>query len=166
MSFRTFMNVLLGRQQPALSLKVAFYKDAALHGMHGSINVSHRGFNLNGQPVRFVFIGVHTPPPATPELLAFLFEEARIQGFIPHHVELYGLLNDRIVTQETLEKLREEGRLGTLEEAIVKAENIQHPMPFTPQDLDAQRPNVTTEASLLARRSPTIPSIGRSAEAV
>lgn len=166
MSFRSLLNTLIGRRSSPVNLQLAFYKEAAIHGMHGSINVSHRGFNLNGKPVRFVFVGVHTPPAVTPELLTYIFEEAKVQGFIPHHIELYGLLNDRIVTRETMEKLRAEGRLGTLEQQIEQAEGIQQPDALTQEALDAMRRPVATEASLMQRRaeaSTATPSIERSA---
>lgn len=155
MSLRSILNAIIGRRPATspLALEVKFYREAAIYGMHGVINVSNHQLGLQGQPVRFVFKGVHTPPVVTPQLLAFIFEQAEIQGYVPHHVELYGLLNERIVTNETLETLRLAHRIGPLEEDIARAEAIRQPGSLDPVQLEAGRSPMTTEASSIQRQN-------------
>lgn len=69
---------------------VRFYKEAALHGNHGQINVTSKHDSLQEQNVIFVFAGRGSVPKITPYIINEIFEQARAQGFIPHFIEHYG----------------------------------------------------------------------------
>lgn len=64
-------------------LRVVFYKEAAIHGSHGQIVVSHRKEGLVDRPVNFAFVGVSTAPELTPGVLQHIFNEAFVAGYVP-----------------------------------------------------------------------------------
>lgn len=61
-------------------LVILFHKDCNGHIEHGSIFASHAMHNLKNYPVRFGFRDVDAPN-LTPELYAYIVEEAQRQGF-------------------------------------------------------------------------------------
>lgn len=78
-------------------LEIRFHKDANHFGEHGQLNVTHVKQNLKGVPVRFVFVGVSEAPKMDLALMNYIWEEAKYQGYIPHHLVCYGINNDLIV---------------------------------------------------------------------
>lgn len=80
------------------ALQVLFYVDAAVHGSHGKIKVSHRKHNLREQTVNFVFVGPSTAPELTPALMEHIWQQAYAQGYIPH--ALVGCLEDNIPMEQ------------------------------------------------------------------
>ena len=89
------------RKSSVMELEIKFHKEANLFGEHGSIVVSHVKQRLAGVAVKFVFVGVSTPPKLTPFLLTYIWEEAKSQGYVPHHIETYGRENDLVNTEDT-----------------------------------------------------------------
>jgi hypothetical protein len=87
---RAIARRLFGRSIEVLDLEIVFHKAANHFGSHGIITASHKDLGLANEPVRFVFIGMTTPPALTPRVLEYIWEEARAQGFLPTAVESYG----------------------------------------------------------------------------
>lgn len=89
---------LFGKPKKHIStdLEIKFHKDANFFGEHGTINVSHVRLGLVETPVRFVFAGVTTPPRLDLTTYIRIWEEARAQGFVPHHLVTYGKNNEVI----------------------------------------------------------------------
>lgn len=87
---RAIARRLFGRSIEIIDLEIAFYKDANRYGTHGVIIASHKDLGLENQPVRFVFIGMSEPPPMTPRVIEYVWEEAKVQGFIPTSIKSYG----------------------------------------------------------------------------
>lgn len=88
------------RKQQILELEIKFHKDTNLFGEHGAIVVSHVRQRLANVSVKFVFVGVSTPPKLTPSLLLYIWEEAKAQGYVPHHIDSYGRENDFVNSDE------------------------------------------------------------------
>lgn len=83
---------MFGRKQAKIDgLKMAFYTDAAVHGAHGQIRVSHRRKGLDKAVVNFVFVGMVEPPALTPSLMEHIWTEAKAQGYVP--TEIVGALD-------------------------------------------------------------------------
>lgn len=76
--------------------EIRFYKEAIYFGEHGQICVSNRRHELVETPVRFVLVGITTPPKMDLYLFTRIWDEAKIQGYIPHHIVTYGVMNDTI----------------------------------------------------------------------
>lgn len=89
-AIRSILRTVFGKSWEIIDLEIAFHKRANLYGEHGRILASHRAENIDGEPVRFVFVGLSSPPPMTPRILEYIWEEARAQGFIPHAMITYG----------------------------------------------------------------------------
>ena len=83
-----------GRKAKQFELELRFHKEANFFGEHGTINVSHIKQNLVEKPVRFVFVGITTPPKLDRILFNFIWEEAKAQGYTPHHLLTYGKENE------------------------------------------------------------------------
>lgn len=92
-----FLSFLSPKRVPVTTLEVRFHKEANHFGEHGQLNVSHVRQNLKGVPVRFVFVGVSKAPELTLDLLAYIWDQARFQGYIPHHLVSYGEENALVV---------------------------------------------------------------------
>lgn len=86
----------------SMDLNVKFHTEANLFGEHGMIVVTHKKKGLTEQAVRFVFPGITTPPKMDLRLMAYVWQEAQNQGFIPHHMETYGNQNEIINTTREL----------------------------------------------------------------
>lgn len=89
-AIRSLLRTVFGKSWEICDLEIAFHKRANLYGEHGRILASHRAENIDGEPVRFVFVGLSSPPPMTPRILEYIWEEARAQGFTPHAMITYG----------------------------------------------------------------------------
>lgn len=87
---RAIARRLFGRSIEVIDLEIAFYKQANHFGTHGVMIASHKDLGLKNHPVRFVFIGLSTPPAMTPRIIEYIWEEARAQGFIPASIQSYG----------------------------------------------------------------------------
>lgn len=72
------------------SLEIAFHREAAHHGEHGQLEVSSRRERLSHNVIAFAFKSVSEVPALTPELLIYIWEEAKAQGYVPHEVISYG----------------------------------------------------------------------------
>ena len=94
MSIKQKIQAIFGTKTKALDLEVRFHKEAIYYGEHGTMVVSHVKQKLVETPVRFVFIGLSTPPRLDRALFNFLWEEAKSQGYIPHHITAYGKENE------------------------------------------------------------------------
>jgi hypothetical protein len=92
---KNLINKLLGRSgYPYEQLEIRFHKQANPYGEHGTIVVTHVKQGLVEVPVRFVFVGVTTPPKLDVNTFLRIWEEAKAQGYIPHHFATYGLDNE------------------------------------------------------------------------
>lgn len=91
-SFKQTIADLLGLQpavnQPLMP-KVAFHKEAAYHGDHGTILVSNRAQRLTEVRVKFAFIGLDTPPNLDLNIMNYIWSQALEQGYIPHSIQRY-----------------------------------------------------------------------------
>jgi hypothetical protein len=100
----SFLDRMLGKAKiSSMDLEVKFHTEANLFGEHGMISVSHIKKNLKERPVRFVFVGHTTPPKMTLRLMAYIWQCAEEQGYIPHHIESYGRENEIIDTNREVE---------------------------------------------------------------
>lgn len=81
---------VFGKKQQILEVEIKFHKEANLYGRHGTIKASHKEQKLEGYPVRFVFKGLSTPPALTPNVLQYIWEEAKAQGYNPEEMLSYG----------------------------------------------------------------------------
>lgn len=75
-------------------VEIQFHKAANVYGEHGTINVTHVKQGLVETPVRFVFVGLTTPPKLDRNTFNHIWEEARAQGYIPHFIASYGRDNE------------------------------------------------------------------------
>lgn len=91
---KNFFNKLFGRTSAYDKLELRFHKQANVYGEHGVINVTHVKQGLVETGVRFVFIGVTTPPKMDRNTMNYIWEEALAQGYIPHYIESYGNNNE------------------------------------------------------------------------
>ncbi len=89
--------------QSACELEVRFHKQANVFGEHGTICVTHVKQGLVETPVRFVFVGLTTPPKLDLFTYVYIWEEAKAQGYIPHHVVTYGKENECVNTLPKLD---------------------------------------------------------------
>ena len=78
------------RVNPFDDMEVRFHKDANRFGEHGTLVASHVGQRIDNKPVRFVFVGMTTPPKLTLEIHHYIWEQAKAQGYIPHDLQTYG----------------------------------------------------------------------------
>jgi hypothetical protein len=88
--FRNLAKKLFGKSIEVIDLDVRFHKEANHFGHHGTLRASHVAQNLKDHEVRFVFVGVSTPPPMTPLIVDHIWEEAKAQGYVPHAILTYG----------------------------------------------------------------------------
>ena len=88
-----------------LDPEIKFHTAANPFGEHGTIVVSHVKKNLRERPVRFVFVGVTTPPKMDLRMLAYIWQSAEEQGYIPHHIQSYGKENEVIDTVRETENI-------------------------------------------------------------
>ncbi|BBU33410.1 hypothetical protein BTHE68_71440 (plasmid) [Burkholderia sp. THE68] len=90
-----FTKLFSARKQTKIGdLQILFFVDAAPHGSHGKIRVSHRKLGLVERAVNWVAVGVTTAPEPTPSLLEHIWREAYAQGYVPH--TLVGCLEDNL----------------------------------------------------------------------
>lgn len=82
-------------------LEIKFHTEANHFGEHGEIVVTHKKKGLVEEPVRFVFVGVTTPPKLDARTFDQIWTEAKNQGYIPHHIACYG--KDGEVVQQALD---------------------------------------------------------------
>lgn len=116
-SIARFFARLLSAPQPSFNqMEVKFHKAANFFGEHGTICVTHVKQNLREVPVRFVFVGITTPPPLTLALMAYVWEEAKAQGYIPHDLQTYGMHNEIC-------------KLGNIEDAMQAGSHLAGTMP-------------------------------------
>jgi hypothetical protein len=85
------------KRAKSTDLEIRFHKEANHFGEHGQLNVSHVKQGLKGVPVRFVFVGVSEAPKMDLALFTYIWEEAKYQGYIPHHLVSYGVENEQVV---------------------------------------------------------------------
>lgn len=94
---RRIINKLTGRKS-TIQLEIKFHKEATPYGSHGRIEVSSKERNLKNANILFVFVGVSSPPALTPEVMNYIWEEAKAQGFTPHSLLVYG----RVLTTDAV----------------------------------------------------------------
>lgn len=92
--FQRVMLFIFGRPHISTELRICFHKEAIYFGEHGSINVSNKKLGIVEQDVVFVFVGVTTPPVLDLTTYIRIWEEAKAQGYIPHHISQYGKNNE------------------------------------------------------------------------
>lgn len=102
--FRNLAKQLFGTSFETIDLKIAFHKEANVYGTHGVLRASNIELGLENANVRFVFVGMSTPPPMTPRIFQYLWEEAKAQGFLPQELTKYGnvLITDTSMTSKFL----------------------------------------------------------------
>lgn len=106
-TLKKLWNKITGKKS-TLQLEIKFHKEATPHGSHGRIEVSSKERNLKNANILFVFVGVSVPPPLTPEVMNYIWEEAQAQGFTPHTLLVYGrvLVTDTANTHQFLVSAR------------------------------------------------------------
>ena len=55
------------------------------------------------EPVAFVFVGMAKPPKLDLAIVAYVWEQAKVQGYIPHHIEVYGYDHDSVITTRVIQ---------------------------------------------------------------
>jgi len=80
----------IDRVNPFDDMEIRFHKDANRFGEHGTLVASHVAQKIDNKPVRFVFVGMTTPPKLTLEIHHYIWEQAKAQGYIPHDLQTYG----------------------------------------------------------------------------
>lgn len=88
------------RKIKSIDLEIRFHKEANVYGEHGKIVVSHVKQGLREVAVRFVFVGITTPPKLDLRMFTYIWEEARNQGYIPHDLKIYGHDNEIDTSRE------------------------------------------------------------------
>lgn len=94
--------------QPGMRPQVVFYKEAAEYAEHFRLRVTNRTLKISDVVVPGAFVGMTQPPRLDVETLNYIFETARAQGYVPHHLEAYQLVDvvspvaPPVVTQENL----------------------------------------------------------------
>lgn len=111
------LTMIFGRPHISTELKICFHKDAIYFGEHGTINVTNKKLGLVEQNVVFVFVGVTTPPVLDLTTYIRVWEEAKTQGYIPHHIVQYGKNN------EVFDTGRIEDNIANLSEHSIAARN-------------------------------------------
>lgn len=89
---KQFIADLLGLKTAAdlpLLPKVAFHKEAAYHGDHGTILVSNRSQGMSEVQVKFAFVGLKTAPALDLHIMNYIWSQALEQGYIPHSILNY-----------------------------------------------------------------------------
>lgn len=83
---------LFRKKSPLSNLEVSFHTENIDYGTHGYITASckQRGI-LKPSLVRFVFVGLPTPPQLNEETIKYLFDQARNKGFDVKSLASYGL---------------------------------------------------------------------------
>lgn len=127
------------------ALKIAFYTDAAVHGSHGRIRVSHRREGLTEQVVNFALEGVSTAPEVTPSLVEHIWKEAYAQGYVPH--SFVGFLEDN--TSQATQQFSQAAL------AAVGLTDDTHPVALAP----AATVGLVTQAAVPTTVAPTPPAI-------
>lgn len=84
----------------SVDLEIKFHKQTNAYGEHGTMVVSHVKQGLREVAVRFVFVGLTTPPKLDHRMFTYLWEEARNQGYIPHEIKTYGRENEIDTSRE------------------------------------------------------------------
>lgn len=90
-----FLSSIFRKKHPIdrARVKVSFHTDDVDYGTHGYIVVQCRQRGINKpSPTRFVFVGLSQPPLLGERSLAYLYEQARAQGFVPYHIQSYGMV--------------------------------------------------------------------------
>lgn len=89
---RNLVEVLSGKRNQKNKLQIVFQtKTTVLQGTaHGLLVADHADQNIKNRLIRFVFLGVSTPPALTPALMTYIWEEATLQGFVPKELRSYG----------------------------------------------------------------------------
>lgn len=109
--FNKLMTAIFGRPHITTELKICFHKEAIYFGEHGTINVTNKKLGLVEQNIVFVFVGITTPPVLDLTTYIRIWEEAKAQGYIPHHIVQYGKNNEVFDTsraEDNIEKLLKE----------------------------------------------------------
>lgn len=74
-----------------LDVHIAFFKEANSHGgHHGRITLTSPSRGLRAAEVGFVFVGLTNPPAISPMVVQYIWDKAKEQNYIPHHIVHYG----------------------------------------------------------------------------
>lgn len=101
---QVFQSLFSPRQQPGMRPQVVFYKEASEYAEHFRLRVTNRTLKISDVVVPGAFVGMTKPPRLDVETLNYIFETARAQGYVPHHLEAYQLVDVTVppLTQENL----------------------------------------------------------------
>lgn len=77
------------KEKTIYDVQVAFHRVAAGMLVHGELLVTSREYGLDNRPVAFSFVGLHSAPLMTPDVIYHLWQSAVDQGYIPHGVYRY-----------------------------------------------------------------------------
>lgn len=105
--FAKLVSLFGKKQKPFNETEIKFHKEAIYFGEHGQIVVSNIKEGLREQAVRFVFVGLTTPPKLDAAIFLRIWEEAKNQGYIPHYIDFYGCDNNTVAVEAAI-RLREE----------------------------------------------------------
>lgn len=76
-----------------INLEIRFDGEATPYGSHGRLVATSPKREIDHKEIDFVFIGLTIPPKITPDIINFIWEEARHQNYIIHHITEYGTTN-------------------------------------------------------------------------
>ena len=123
------------RRQVFHELEVRFHKEANFFGEHGTLNASHHKQELKETNIRFVLVGLTTPPKLDLFTFVFLWEAAKEQGYIPHALVTYGKDNEIVNT------------LPVINDLTTDAVSVRTSLPVINADKVNELPNVKVPAT-------------------
>ena len=88
----SLFSIFRKKKANASNLEVSFHTENVDYGTHGYITANNKQLGIN-KPclVRFVFVGLPTPPALTEETIKLIFDQARNKGFGVVNLASYGL---------------------------------------------------------------------------
>lgn len=87
--FHRIGNAAKNSKKPVMKFEVKFHKDAHPLGKTGTIWVDCPAKNMKSHPIDFVFVGLPGNPNLTPEVIAHIWEQAELAGYIPLALRSY-----------------------------------------------------------------------------
>ncbi len=90
MNFLTNFFAKLFGKKPSYEVTIKFHKEAVYYGEHGTMVVNNIKLGMKDATIRFVFVGLETPPVLDQRIFNLLWEEAKAAGFMPVHIRTYG----------------------------------------------------------------------------
>jgi hypothetical protein len=112
--------IQFGKNNDFDQMEIRFHKQANHFGEHGRLNATHVKQGLVEYDVRFVIVGVTTPPKMDKNLFVRIWEEARAQGYTPHYLAAYGTDNE--IASPTKEAVDVAAQSGGMRSTLMNVE--------------------------------------------